>query len=90
MYLPSGLLTSSYTHYWIRTLTPHNSFSKLPISKEALLKLLTHYSVLPQFIDVLVTFGEKVEEIKENYGIYEQHIPQKSLATATDSHFLGK
>jgi hypothetical protein len=39
---------------------------------------------------VLVTFGEKVEEIKENYGIYEQHIPQKSLATATDSHFLGK
>ncbi|KAF8241745.1 hypothetical protein K440DRAFT_641259 [Wilcoxina mikolae CBS 423.85] len=69
------------------TLTPRYSFSKLPICKEALLKLLTCYSVLPQFTDVLVTFGEKTDQTKENFGIYE-HILQNPLATTTESHFL--
>ncbi|KAF8536494.1 hypothetical protein BDD12DRAFT_807728 [Trichophaea hybrida] len=69
------------------TLTPRYSFSKLPICKKSLLKLLTCYSVLPQFTDVLVTFGEKTDETKENFGIYE-HILQKPLATTTEGCFL--
>lgn len=93
MYQPSIFPTAfqaSYTDWWISSLKLQKSFSRLPICKEALLKLLSHYSVLPQFTDVLVTFGEKTDEIKENFSIYQQHISQKSPGTNIDSDFLGK
>ncbi|KAF8537237.1 hypothetical protein BDD12DRAFT_888172 [Trichophaea hybrida] len=61
-----------------KTISPKHSFTKLPICKEALLKLLTYYSVLPQFTDVLLTFGQKRREIHENFPIYRQ-----SQATAS-------
>jgi hypothetical protein len=54
------------------------------------LKLLAHYSILPQFIDVLLTFGEKTDEINENFSIYHQHIIQGLPGKTTDSGFLGK
>ncbi|KAF8252577.1 hypothetical protein K440DRAFT_657796 [Wilcoxina mikolae CBS 423.85] len=60
------------------TISPKHSFARLPICKEALLKLLTYYSVLPQFTDVLLTFGQKRREIHENFPIYRQ-----SQATAS-------
>lgn len=55
------------------TITPNGSFGYLPVCREALLKILSYLAVFPGFLEILYTFGQKIWEENENFGIYRQH-----------------
>ncbi|KAF8251757.1 hypothetical protein K440DRAFT_637005 [Wilcoxina mikolae CBS 423.85] len=68
-----------------RTISPPFSFAKLPICEEALLKILTYYKVLPDFLDILLSFGQKMWEKDENFSIYHQYTSRKRPIPTVDS-----
>jgi len=44
------------------TITPGNSWAKLPITEDMLRKLLTFYNVSPDFLRVIQFFGRRTRE----------------------------
>lgn len=52
------------------------SFFPLDISSEVLKKILSYFRVLPGFIDVFRTFGEKLDEENEDFSVYREHITE--------------
>ncbi|KAF8545145.1 hypothetical protein BDD12DRAFT_813195 [Trichophaea hybrida] len=50
------------------------SFGVLQITEELLCKLLTFFAVFPGFLDLVHLFGQKTDEVNEDFAIYRQHI----------------
>ncbi|KAI5851950.1 hypothetical protein BZA05DRAFT_48085 [Tricharina praecox] len=55
-------------------LKPKYSFGALLISLEIQRKLLTALNVFPAFLDILHLFGDKCDEMNEDYAVYQQEI----------------
>lgn len=49
------------------------------------MKILTYYMVLPGFLDILLSFGQKIWEKDENFSIYHQYVSRKRPISTADS-----
>ncbi|KAI5792112.1 hypothetical protein FPQ18DRAFT_389627 [Pyronema domesticum] len=70
-------------------ISPHFSYGKLQISREALLKVLSNYSVFPNFLDVLQTFGAKTERSSDEFGVYYQHSSERCFQVCYNLKYIG-
>lgn len=50
--------------------------------------MLSNYSVFPNFLDVLQTFGAKTERSSDEFGVYYQHSSERCFRTISSSFLL--
>ncbi|KAF8253454.1 hypothetical protein K440DRAFT_657397 [Wilcoxina mikolae CBS 423.85] len=55
-------------------IAPIFSFGVLQITEELLCKLLTSHAVFPGFLDLVHLYGEKTDEVNEDFAVYRQYI----------------